>query len=500
MEEKSKQKVPTPFICDNCGLVGTFDIEIDSDIHNEPCPSCAEENCLDLNLEGEKGYLVTQNKFPDKRGHMHFVFDPAQLRKDIINAFNLLTFEGKTYKFDRVKKTYEPADIWLNKIIMKTIGDDVKDRHVKEVVSQIKMETSITEYPSPNPFDIPFNNGIFNTETWKFREYSAEDYFFHHLPINYTHEGACPTIDSFFETVVEGEKERQWLIDWASFMLVRPIITAKMLLITGYGSNGKSIYADILKSGVGKNLTTSISLHDLHDFAIEPLYVTRPYLNVSGELSRKKDLEQDIVKKLISGESVTLNRKNKSFVSFEPNTKFLTLSNELPENLRDLSDGWCRRILPMNFDRSFKEDESFRRKVTNIDEVSYWFSQVILPNLKEVITNKEISEALTPDEVRSFFNENMNSISAFCEEMLEYDANARFVASELQACYKVYCANERLRQSSNVALGRGIKKFFKNKLRLRWNEASPVELITARDPSGQESFTEAYRGIRLKDG
>lgn len=485
----------TEFICDHCGQVGRIEMTLNGEIDNYSCPKCSKKRTLLLNFNEEKGFVIGSFKVRGRNGSSFI--NPTFIRDDILKSFSLLTFENTVYKFNRINKTYENAEMWLNKLIQEVLGEDSKERMIKEVVSQIKIYTGISEYPAPDPMCIPFNNGIYELESGNFRDYAATDYFFYHLPINYS-PIPCPKIDSFFESVVDTPRERQWLIDWASFVFARKIFTSKMLLITGYGSNGKSIYADILRSALGEKLHTSISLHDLHDFGLEPLYVQRPYLNTSGELSSKKDLEQDIIKKLVSGESVTLNRKNKSFVTFESKTKFLALSNELPENLRDLSDGWCRRILPMNFDKQFAEDENFRKEVTNVNEVGGWVSSVIIPNLRELLQTRKITDALSNEEVRSFFNENMNSISAFCEECLEYDINSRMESGVLQAAYLAYCSQQKIKRSSNIALGKGLKRFFRAKLRVKWNDPAPIELVTARSAGGQETFTEAYKGIKFK--
>lgn len=497
--ENGNETYDTPFLCDNCGMTGNIQCGLSDEVIDTPCPSCAEENVLMTNFRASKGYVVTNATFFDKKANREvFVFDPVRIRNDILSAFKLLTFDGKTYRLNRITNAYEDCGVWLKQRLSTTLGEHHRDKYISEVVSQIQIVTAINEYPTPDPMLIPFKNGIYDLKSGGFRDYTEHDYFFSHLPIKYFPNGTSPIIDEFLMTTIESDKERQWLIDWASFVFARKIFTAKMLLITGYGSNGKSIWADILKASLGDDLHTSLSLHELKDFGLEPLYNQRPYLNVSGELSNKRDLEQDVIKKLISGETVTLNRKNKSFVTFAPTTKFLALSNELPENLRDLSDGWCRRILPMSFDKQFVEDEDFRERVTAVNEVQTWVSTVIIPNLRGLLATRKITDALNPQDVRSFFNENMNSISAFCEERLELDFESRIEVNEFQTAYAAFCVEQKLKRSSNIALGKGVRKFFKVKAHLKWNEPSPVESVTMRAATGQESFTEAYRGIRFK--
>lgn len=498
-QAEQEETYETPFLCDNCGTTGNLFIKLNAEVIDSPCPNCGHCGVLMQNFEATRGYTTSGQTFVNSNGRVQFVFDPVALRKDITSCFKILTLEGTPYKLNRVKHTYDVCDVWLKQLIAKTLGDNYLDRRMKEVYEQIRVVTAVEEYPLPNPVHVPFSNGIYELDTRTFRDYTENDYFFNRLPIDYSLTNSCDKIDDFFKTVTSSERERNWLIEWASTVFIRRIDTAKMLLITGYGSNGKSVYGSLLCAAVGKNLNMSLSLHEMKDFGLEPLYINRPLLNVSGELSRKKDLEQDTLKKLISGEPITLNRKNKSFVTFSSTTKFLATTNDLPENLKDLSDGWCRRILPLHFENVFAENEQYKRDLCDLHEVGAWVSKVVVPTACAMLEGKLITDALAPDEVRSFFNENMNSISAFAEDRLELDSSSKIEITELQNAYAAFCVEQKLKRSSNIALGKGLKRFFKNKARLRWNDPSPVDVVTSRVVNGQDTFTECYKGVRFKE-
>lgn len=498
---ETDQKANLELMCDNCGANDAYEVDPRKKLSDLECEACFTQGGLvldDFPIHRSRSRLF-QGIHDGKR----FEFDPVGMRKRIMDNFTLLTFDDVVYKYNKVTCTYDSAEAWLRKIISDGLRDNDRSKYAEEVISQIKANTNLKSYPSPDPMHLPFANGVYEIDTGLFRDYRASDFFFNHFQARYDPTLQCPDVDSFFDTVVDHEVEAKNLMEWASLCLVRKVVTAKMLLLVGYGRNGKSLYADLLRTLLGEGLHTSISLHDLKEFGLEPLYHYRPYLNTSGELSSKKELEQDVLKKLISGEAITLNRKNKQFVTMKPTTKFLSLTNEIPENMRDLSDGWCRRILPVYFEKQFKEDEDYRERVTSIDQVSAWASCVLVPNLKQILANKGIIDAPAEDAVRSFFAENMNSITAFCESHLVYTGSSEdlVMLEEVQESYDAFCIREKIKRSSNISLGKGIKRFFRIKQKVRWNEASPVEAYTMRDPSGQDRFVECYKGIRLlKDG
>jgi P4 family phage/plasmid primase-like protien len=483
--------------CDNCGSRYTV-----SDIGSK-CIYC---QCTSLiqDLNPDPISPKPQNA-PAMFQHLvearDFKFEPVAMQTAITARFNLITVggveRGTLYKFNEKTKIYENAEDWLQLILKRGLGREARNNRIKEVVNLVKIETAVEEFPSPDPLLIPFKNCVYDASTGQHRDYTKNDYFFSHLAVEYQPEAISPLIDSFMSTLVENDLERQQMIDFASLVLVREIITAKMLLLVGAGSNGKSVFADLIRGVLGQDLYTGISLHALHDFGIEPLYQKRPYLNVSGELSSKGDLDQDIIKMLVSGEHLTINRKNKEMVTFVPKTKFMAMTNELPENMKDLSDGWCRRILPIYLERQFVEDEGYRRRLLNNALLSAWSSSVLVWNLKSVLERQGIIEPPSVDSVRSFFNENLNSVSAFCESCLEYSDGARITHELVQAAYQAFCHESKMRRASNIALGKGIRKYFRMKMKVRWNDPSPVDSVTSRSGGGQETFTQSYSNLQL---
>lgn len=486
--------------CDSCGAIYEKPYPEDGigNYKGVPCDACGVKNYLYPDERPLSNHSLAGSPpiFQEILSRSQYYFNAVEYIRILMRNFSFVTVGNKIYRFNQIQGTYDPCEEWLRTMIFRGLGNHAKQRFIDEIVGMLKIETTITQYPTPSPTLIPFNNGVYDIESGLLRDYSQDDYFFSRLEINYSYGNPSADLDNFFKELVDDDLTRMWLIDWATLVFVRKIVTAKMLLLVGAGSNGKSLYADILKSALGENLYTSSSLHDLHDFRLEPLYSRRPYLNVSGELSRKGDLDQDVIKKLVSGESITIDRKHKDLVTFSSTTKFLALTNELPESLRDLSDGWCRRILPIYLEKQFKENESYREKLVSKENVGAWVSSVIIPNIKTVLERKGITEPMGTDEVRSFFAENLNSIFAFCEAHLVCVNEKKTSADDIQKAYAIFCKNEKLRKTSNVALGRGIKRYFKNKLKLRWSDPSPVDLVTSRIP-GSIEYEDVYSNVVL---
>jgi len=137
----------------------------------------------------------------------------------------------------------------------------------------------------------------------------------------------------------------------------------KMFIFYGQGSNGKSIIMEhVYKLFFTKEHMSSLSLNQLSnegDFSRYKLIKSR--INFATE-QKAGNIESEELKKIISGETITIDKKNQDHISFEPNCKILIAANRLPY-FKDTTYGTDRRLHIIMFPNKFMPKEEYKKEI-----------------------------------------------------------------------------------------------------------------------------------------
>ncbi|MBA4796365.1 MAG: bifunctional DNA primase/polymerase [Rhizobiales bacterium] len=126
-------------------------------------------------------------------------------------------------------------------------------------------------------------------------------------------------------------------------------------LLFGLAGAGKSVMQSIMKGLVPPGSSASIPPSDWGDKFL-PAEMFGKIINFAGELSETRPIPGDIFKKVVSGEELTVQFKNQSPFSFEPEAAHWFNSNHLPKT-RDSSEGFNRRWLILEFNNRVGVDK-----------------------------------------------------------------------------------------------------------------------------------------------
>ena len=154
------------------------------------------------------------------------------------------------------------------------------------------------------------------------------------------------------------------LQEWFGYTLTSDTRQQKMLLILGPKRSGKGTIASVLQSLIGDSLVAAPTLGSLTThFGLSPLIGKTLAVISDARLSNRPD-KAIVVERLlsISGEDLqTIDRKNREHVSLQLPTRFMMLTNELP-NLGDSSGALASRYLVLHLTRSYfgNEDHGLR--------------------------------------------------------------------------------------------------------------------------------------------
>lgn len=282
-------------------------------------------------------------------------------------------------------------------------------------------------------------------------------------PVIFDAQATAPTWEECLEAWMKGSEatEKKLLLQqFAGYLLTSSMVHAKALFLVGDGGNGKSTFADTLSMVIGPGATSRIDLEDLYGpFGMKGLIGKR--LNVIEEVGGNY-YQSHKLKKLVSGESLTINMKFKDQFKFTPEAKFLFAVNMMPR-VDDSSTATERRICLVQFDNNFRDEPNTRLRFADgllaqeLPGILNWMLKGYHSLIKENHFVKTIEQQQGLEEYRQ---EN-SSVDGFIGECLAFDTSLVVSTSKLYGDYKDYCIKDGRKYKSAIAFTKEMASYGK---------------------------------------
>jgi len=169
----------------------------------------------------------------------------------------------------------------------------------------------------------------------------------------------------------------------------------RAFIALGDGSNGKSTVLDVVTSLFPKENRTSQNPHDWVAHSTGPYALcalATSVLNTTAEMPQGRLNRGDLVKAIITGDSVTARPIREMPFSFRPVAAQFWLANRLPES-DDRSRGYWRRYVVLTFNRNFEDEgQATKTSAEIVDEVLSQRSGIYawgIRGLQRLIANKK---------------------------------------------------------------------------------------------------------------
>jgi P4 family phage/plasmid primase-like protien len=126
-------------------------------------------------------------------------------------------------------------------------------------------------------------------------------------------------------------------------------------VLHGKGNNGKSTIMDVLSALLGEENVCSLSMESFRE-RYTLIELSGKIANVCGDMSELDRVEEGILRSLVSGDAITVQRKYKNAVRLRNRARFFFCTNALPR-FSDTSKGVWRRMRLIPFDRVVPDDQ-----------------------------------------------------------------------------------------------------------------------------------------------
>ncbi len=369
-------------------------------------------------------------------------FKPALLAQAILTDLDVVTDidSGLMYRWN--ERFWELHNIiHVQKKALQMLELEASSARSSDAANMVKVLSSLEHGRKMNDSKrwICLKNCLFDLETGDIRQHTKDEYFNFMLGVEFNPHGD-PRCDRWLQFLLETIQDQRTIMalqEFFGYCLVSSTRFQKCLFMFGPGADGKSIVLDVLTALLGEQNCSAVGLKDLEkEFYRASLFGKR--LNVSAEFDSGA-FTSEWFKKLIDGSLVSACFKHKDFFEFRFDGKIVFASNRFPKVL-DNSDGYWRRLLPIQFKRQFltvasgKDLNLIDKLLAELDGIFAWS----LAGLERLYEQGEFSWSDDMEATLSEYKATNDPVRVFCDErLLSHDSDSYRVG--VAALYKVYC-------------------------------------------------------------
>lgn len=332
----------------------------------------------------------------------------------------------------------ETQSVALSKIYLKLKATGFKSNVMKEC-RELFFDDQFNKKVDSNKDLIAFNNGVLELDNnYLFRPGKPEDYMSFSTGIDYDPDipyyqyPAWPNVDTFIKRVLADQEVREYFIQHLASNLFGGNPAQKFHILTGSGSNGKSMIMNLMTKALGEYAcTVPISLFTQNrkssgSAAPEVARLKGRRFTTMQEPDERISLNTGMMKEISSGEKMYARDLFKSGGEFEVLSKFHLACNDKPK-VNTSDGGTWRRLVVINFTSKFVQtpsaanefplDESIQFSVNSI-EWATCFLAYLVHVLKE---GKGLRKLVAPQTVllsTSDYRNDNDAIAKFITEMI----------------------------------------------------------------------------------
>lgn len=312
------------------------------------------------------------------------------------------------------------------------------------VLSLLKAEVAqVVEFNRTQKFN--FINGTLDLNTLEFSQtHDASDYITYCMGYPYKPDRYYKPWSDFISDIMNNDGRKENLLqEAAGYVLFPNNEFQQCFILIGSGSNGKSVFLDILTQIFG---TENISNIEMSAFAkdFQVIHLMNSLLNISSETKSNIAGAESVFKQIVAGDMVSSCYKGKDMISFRPRSKLFIACNEYMKS-RDTTEGYLRRLCFIEFPMHYTDhptqpnDRPIKRGLgkefeEHLSEIFNW----VLDGYRMLKTDKEFTETDEQESLIGDYKEVINPLISFVKEYeMEGDAISN---EEFYKDYTVWCS------------------------------------------------------------
>jgi putative DNA primase/helicase len=316
---------------------------------------------------------------------------PMELARMIMEKAPLIFGRDNFYRYENgYYNSIEDAEV--RREMIEILGDDSRSFLLADSLQLLKDLTFVRADQLDPPGFLNLENCNLDTSSLKTTNHSPEFLCTVRVPIPLDEKAECTLWEKTLAEILPDPQLQLLVQEIFGYCLTHDVSMQKAFLWLGGGSNGKSLVASVLEAMVGVENVSSVPLHEFGS-RFQVSAVQGKLVNICSEVEKRGAISDGIVKALITGDPILLERKFHHPTKMRPYCKIVALSNDFPQN-SDSSHGFYRRWLITPFERQFDGDSVDETLAARI--IDQEMSGVLLWALEGLARLKERKRFLAP--------------------------------------------------------------------------------------------------------
>ena len=365
------------------------------------------------------------------------------------------------------------ARTYINDVLKNNARDSKTKSVLKTMQTMVNIEElskKLNQTPCLNMMNgvLRFSNGkhIFDAK------HRAEDYCTYVLPYAYDPDARCQKWIDFTHSVLDGDiKTVMVLQEYFGYVFFQDCRFEKALVLSGEGSNGKSVVLDTAKKLYGADNCSGVSMTDLasNSTGYNKGDLGTHLANIASETASDATGAEDAFKKVTSGEAITARQIYKSPLMIIPRAKWFIACNAPVVSKTDRSDGWRRRMLTIEFKLKFvdsptlpherKIDYSLKKAFNTPEELAGILNWA-LEGFARLNQQGKFTESEAIQKVAEEYREIVDPVVIFAKEV-ELQPEKNYSRQEMYDKYKEWCVAAGQKQMSRQNFTRSFRNVIK---------------------------------------
>ena len=386
-------------------------------------------------------------------------FFPTPIAKKLLakRDYNLAYVTEQDIFYRYRNGVWEPIpDGYVEKSI-RTILFETKsswDRQNKRTEVFEALKDHLTDFSSRIQFDLGRNsnsdlinvkNGMLDWRTGELKPHDKEYYSTCQLSVEYSEEADSSLWNRCLRQWIPDKVTRLFVQEFSGYCLIPDTREHKAVILTGSGSNGKSVFLATLEALFGEDNLTNIPLEKLSE-RFETAKIQNKLVNICADIDPTYIEHTGIIKKIISGDTLRGENKYKPSFDFKSVARLWFSANEIPKSA-DNTEAWYRRFEIVNFPNRFtgeKRDTHLVEKLTKPETLSAVLNWGI-KGLQRLEKQGEFTVSDDMIETKELYELENDSVSAFIDEMIEFPVDNAIPKTWLYERYTDYCDDTNLK-------------------------------------------------------
>ena len=336
---------------------------------------------------------------------------------------------------------------------------------------------------------ISLKNGIFHLEDRLLIPHSLGFFALNSLPFEYLPQADCPVWLKFLKEVWPNDQQSiDTLQEMFGYILSGDTRQQKMFNMIGPRRSGKGTINKVLVSLLGQHNTVAPELGELCDtFGLQPwLGKLLASFTDARAPERNRSAVVSQLLRIVGGDTVTVNRKNKDAWNGYLPTRIVIYSNEALQ-LTENSNALTGRMIVFKMKHSFWEKEDADLSIKLDKELSGIFNWSMEGLKRRVARGGYFIQPDTGKEYLDLMAELGNPVGTFVEDALIIDPALTTSKDDVFSCYVHWASKKKLAAGTELAFKR------------RFLAATQEFGVTAESPRIAGQRTHLYYGVGLNE-